>query len=87
MVESWLRTAFSVDVDPEGVEYIEWVAENGNRTRSPLAFVVQMFSDAEDISYDEFTKVVPSPSDEGQTWGNHVRAWRDQGKFDIRYDE
>lgn len=83
LTEQWLRDKFDT-VTIDGIECIEWEAENGNLTRAPISAVVQMF-DGEETTYDAFASRVDSPLDpdtEGVNWGNHVRAWRDQGKFD-----
>ena len=82
-MQDWVRSKFDIE-EIDGIGYAIWVAENGMLSRSPVDFIVQKFAGV-DTSYAAFANTVETPVenplDNGVNWGNHVRAWQEQGKF------
>ena len=80
-MDKWIRDNFEEIED----DLVFWVSENGVKTASTVDVIVSKFGGCE-INYESFAAAVETPTDnpedEGVNWGNHVRAWRDQGKFE-----
>ena len=78
-MDKWLNENFDLISNR-----VSWTAENNRITMCDRQVIIDMFAEAE-INYASFADMVDSPKEnplvEGVNWGNHVRAWNNQGKF------